>query len=64
MQSSLGPRFQGNARWVANLAVWNQLRQMETSNGALKFPSLQADPMTLLGRPAHELSNMDNTRSV
>ncbi|MGD1257708.1 phage major capsid protein [Mycobacterium seoulense] len=60
-QSSLGPRYQGNARWVANLAVLNALRQMETSNGALMFPSLQNDPPTLLGRPAHELSNMDNT---
>ncbi len=61
LQSSLGPRFQGNARWVGNLAVLNALRQVETSNGALKFPSLQTDPPTLLGRPAHELSNMDNT---
>ena len=33
----------------ATLAVLNALRQMETSNGALKFPSLQqADPPTLL----------------
>ena len=61
LQSSLGPRFQGNARWVGNLAVLNALRQMETSNGALKFPSLQSDPPNLLGRPAHELSNMDGT---
>ena len=61
LQSSLGPRYQGNARWVGNLAVLNALRQMETTNGALKFPSLQNDPPTLLGRPAHELSNMDNT---
>ena len=34
---------------------------METTNGALKFPGLQADPPTLLGRPAHELSTMDGT---
>ena len=61
VQSSLGPRFQANARWVANLAVINAARQEETTNGALKFPSLQNDPPTLLGRPVHELSNMDNT---
>jgi HK97 family phage major capsid protein len=59
VQSSLGPRFQANARWTFNLAVLNALRQMETTNGALKFPSLQNDPPTLLGRPAHELSNLN-----
>jgi HK97 family phage major capsid protein len=58
LQSSLGPRFQGNARWVGNLAILNALRQEETTNGALKFPSLQNDPPTLLARPVHELSNM------
>lgn len=61
LQSSLGPRYQANARWVASLTVLNALRRAETSNGALQFPSLQTDPPTLLGRPAHELSNMDNT---
>lgn len=61
VQSSLGPRFQANARWTFNLAVLNLLRQQETSNGALKFPSLQNDPPTLLGRPAHELSNLNGT---
>lgn len=59
LQSSLGPRWQANARWIGNLAVLNALRQMETTNGALKFPSLQNDPPTLLGRAAHEASNMD-----
>ncbi|MGO9355401.1 MAG: phage major capsid protein [Mycobacterium sp.] len=61
VQSSLGPRWQANARWAANLAILNKLRQFETSNGALVFPSLQNDPPTLLGRPVHELSNMDGT---
>jgi HK97 family phage major capsid protein len=37
------------------------VRQMETSNGALKFPSLQNDPASLLGRPWNEASFMDNT---
>ncbi|WP_428340758.1 phage major capsid protein [Mycobacterium sp.] len=61
LQNSLGPRFQANGRWVGNLAVLNALRQEETTNGALKFPSLQSDTPTLLGRPVHELSVMDNT---
>jgi HK97 family phage major capsid protein len=60
-QNALGPRWQAAARWVGNLAILNALRQMETTNGALKFPSLQADPPTLLGRPVHEASDMDNT---
>ena len=60
-QNALGPRWQANARWIGNLSSINFLRQAETTNGALKFPSLQADPPTLLGRPAHEASDMDNT---
>ena len=61
VQNALPPRFQANARWAANLAVLNTLRQMETTNGALKFPALQDNPPSLLGRPVHEQSNMDGT---
>jgi HK97 family phage major capsid protein len=61
IQNSLGPRWQDNARWISNLVVANALRQAETSNGALKFPSLQNDPPSLLGRPTHEASFMDGT---
>lgn len=61
VQNALPPRFQAGARWAANLAVLNTLRQFETTNGALKFPALQDNPPTLLGRPVHEQSNMDGT---
>jgi HK97 family phage major capsid protein len=61
LQNALSPRWQANARWAANLSILNTLRQFETANGALKFPSLQNTPPTLLGRPAHELSNADGT---
>jgi HK97 family phage major capsid protein len=61
LQNQLPPRFQANAQWAAALATLNTLRQFETSNGALKFPSLQDNPPTLLGRNANELSNMDST---
>jgi HK97 family phage major capsid protein len=61
VQSSLGPRWQANARWCANLAILNLLRAMESTNGAVLFPSLQGTQPTLLGRPVHELSNMDGT---
>ncbi|KXF51061.1 hypothetical protein AXA44_15445 [Rhodococcus sp. SC4] len=59
LQNSLGPRWQPNAVWTANLSTINTLRQFETGNGALKFPSLQVNPPTLLGRAVHENSNMD-----
>jgi HK97 family phage major capsid protein len=60
-QNALGPRFQPNAQWCANLAIINNLRQFETTNGALKFPALQENPPMLLGRPMNELSNMDGS---
>ncbi|MGP3708943.1 phage major capsid protein [Gordonia paraffinivorans] len=59
LQNALGPRYQPNAGWAANLAILNTARQFETTNGALKFPSLQDTPPTLLGQPVHEGSSMD-----
>jgi HK97 family phage major capsid protein len=61
LQNALPPRFQANASWCASLPILNILRQMETAAGALKFPGLQNNPPMLLGREAHELSNMDST---
>jgi HK97 family phage major capsid protein len=61
LQAATAPRFQPNSQWLASLPVWNILRQFETTNGALKFPSLQNDPPTLLGGPANVCSNMDNS---
>lgn len=61
VQNALPPRFQPNAQWCANLAIINTLRQFETTNGALKFPSLQDNPPRLLSRAMNELSNMDGT---
>ncbi|MDI9943260.1 phage major capsid protein [Rhodococcus sp. IEGM 1302] len=61
LQNALGPRFQPNASFAANLATINTIRQFETGSGALKFPSAQNVPATLLGRPLHEVSNIDGT---
>jgi HK97 family phage major capsid protein len=61
LQSKLPPRFQPDSSWCANISILNAMRQMETTNGALKFLSLQNDPPTLLGRNVYELSNMDST---
>lgn len=59
LQAALPPRFQANSAWAANLPIINQLRQFETTNGALKWPSLQDEPPMLLGRRMFEVSNMD-----
>lgn len=61
LQNALPPRFQPNSRFVAALPTLNWLRFAETTNGSLLYPSLQANPPTLLGRPVHEVSNMDGT---
>ena len=59
--NALPPRLQPNASWNANLSIINALRQLETTNGALKFPGLQDNPPMLLGRNMYENSNMDDT---
>lgn len=61
LQNALPPRFQPNASWTANLSIINTLRQFETTNGALKFPGLQSNPPSLLGRTMYENSNQDGT---
>ena len=59
LQNALPPRFQLGSAFAANLSIINTLRQQETGNGSLKFPSLQDNPPRLLGRPCFEVSNMD-----
>ena len=59
LQNALPPRFQANARWLANIATINTFAQFETTNGALKFPEVRDD--RLLRKPLHELSNMDGS---
>ncbi|MDV8078827.1 phage major capsid protein [Rhodococcus sp. IEGM 1370] len=59
VQNALGPRYLGNAQWVMNLSTINGARQMETTNGSVKFPSLDLNPPTLLGRRVNEASFVD-----
>ncbi len=59
LQGALGSRFQPKAVFAGNLGTLNTIRQFETTNGALKFPGAQEVPANLLGRPLHEVSNMD-----
>ncbi len=58
LQNALPPRWQANSRWTAALPTINEWRQAETTNGALKFPSLQDSSPTLLGRGVFENSSM------
>jgi HK97 family phage major capsid protein len=57
LQNALPARFSGNASWQMHIATMNTFRQMETTNGALKFPEIANGQ--LLGKPLHENSNMD-----
>lgn len=64
LQSALPPRFQGNSAFAANLTTINVLRQAETTNGALKFPSLQDAVPMLCGKRIWEVSNMDTVNAA
>ncbi|PBC57033.1 phage major capsid protein [Rhodococcus sp. ACPA1] len=57
VQNSLGPRWQPNAQWTANLGIINAARQFETTNGAAKFPEIATGQ--LLGRALNENSGQD-----
>ncbi|WP_152344883.1 phage major capsid protein, partial [Mycobacterium tuberculosis] len=46
------------------LSTINTLRQAETSNGALKFPSLHDSPPMLAGKSVLEVSHMDTVDSA
>jgi HK97 family phage major capsid protein len=59
--NALPPRFRAGAQFAANLAIISALAQMETGNGALRFPGLQNSPPVLLSRSISEISNMDGT---
>lgn len=61
LQNALPARFSSGATWQSHIATGNSLRQLETANGALRFPGLHETPATLLGKPWHENSNMDGT---
>jgi HK97 family phage major capsid protein len=58
LQNGLPPRFSSTASWMGNIAVSNAIQQMVTTAGSLLFPSMQADPQRLAGKPWNELSDM------
>ena len=59
LRQALPPRFQPRARYLANSAQYDRVRQFDTSGGASLWTQLEFDrPANLLGKPAHELSTM------
>lgn len=60
VEESLAARFRTRARWVANKAIFNDVRQFGTSEGNLLWERLRdGQPPQLLGYPTHEASAMD-----
>lgn len=60
MDEALPARYRANASWVAHRAIYNDVRQFDTSGGAALWERLGNDvPPLLLGRPAYEASDMD-----
>lgn len=59
LETALPPRFRARARWAANKAIFNAIRQLDTQGGAQMWERIGAGmPSELLGYPAHELSTM------
>lgn len=62
LDDALPARYRAMASWLANRAIYNDIRQFDTSGGAALWERLGADvPNQLLGRPAYEAEDMDGT---
>jgi len=63
-QQALPPRFRNapGAAWVANVAIINKFRQLDTAGGASFWTNLgKGQPETLLGAPIYESTTMAST---
>ena len=62
VDEDLPARYRANASWLANRAIYNDVRQFTVAGGADVWEQLQLNqPATLLGRPAYEASDMTGT---
>ncbi|RSS59790.1 phage major capsid protein [Streptomyces sp. WAC01280] len=62
LDNALPARYRAGASWLANRAIYNLIRQFDTSGGAQMWERIGADvPPELLGRPALEAEDMDGT---
>jgi HK97 family phage major capsid protein len=67
VQGALPPRFRNSAKvaWVANVAIINAFRQLDTAGGSSFWTNLgKGQPETLLGAPIYESTTMSATKSV
>ena len=63
-QQALPPRFRNapGCAWVANVAIINKFRQLDTAGGASFWTNLgKGQPETLLGAPIYESTTMAST---
>lgn len=62
LPDTLGDRFDANASWVANKAIYSLIRQFDTAGGAGLWERLGAgNPSELLGYPVYKASGMDSS---
>jgi HK97 family phage major capsid protein len=65
--AALPPRFRNAAKvaWVANVAIINSFRQLDTAGGSSFWTNLgKGQPETLLGAPIYESTTMSATKAV
>jgi HK97 family phage major capsid protein len=61
LEEALGDRFIPNASWLAHRAIYNDIRQFDTTGGASLWERLgAATPPELIGYPAYKSSDMDS----
>jgi HK97 family phage major capsid protein len=63
-QAALPPRFRNapGAAWVANVAIINKIRQLDTAGGSSFWTNLgKGQPETLLGAPIYESTTMSGS---
>jgi HK97 family phage major capsid protein len=65
LDEGLPARYRARGSWLANRAIYNDVRQFDTSGGAALWERLGADvPALLLGKPAYESEDMDGVIST
>ena len=67
VQAALPARFRNapGAAWVANVAIINKIRQLDTAGGSSFWTNLgKGQPETLLGAPIYESTTMTNAVSA
>ncbi|ASU81510.1 phage major capsid protein [Nocardiopsis gilva YIM 90087] len=62
LDDALPARYRANASWLAHRAIYNDIRQFDSSGGAGMWARIgEGQPPQLLGRPAFESEDMDSS---